>query len=30
MNLLFVAQTADFGCRVLFDADSVSVQDHRT
>jgi hypothetical protein len=30
MNLLSVAQTADSGCRVLFDADSVSVQDHHT
>jgi hypothetical protein len=25
MNLLSVTQTADSGCRVLFDADSVSV-----
>jgi hypothetical protein len=25
MNLLSIAQTADSGCRVLFDADSVSV-----
>jgi hypothetical protein len=25
MNLLSVAQTADSGCRVLFDVDSVSV-----
>jgi hypothetical protein len=30
MNPLSVAQTADSGCRVLFDADSVSVQDRHT
>jgi hypothetical protein len=30
MNLLSVAQTTDSGCCVLFDADSVSVQDHHT
>jgi hypothetical protein len=30
MNLLFAAQTANSGCRVIFDADSVSIQDRHT
>jgi hypothetical protein len=30
MNLLSVAQTVDSGCRIIFDADSVSVQDRHT
>jgi hypothetical protein len=30
MNLLSVAQTADSNCPVLFDADSVSIQDRHT
>jgi hypothetical protein len=30
MNLLSVAQTADSGCRVLFYADSLFVQDRHT
>jgi hypothetical protein len=30
MNLLSVAQTADSGCGVLSDVDSVSIQDHHT
>jgi hypothetical protein len=30
MNLLFVAQTADSGCHVLSDVDSVSIQDRHT
>jgi hypothetical protein len=30
MNLLSVGQTVDSGCRILFDVDSVSVQDRHT
>jgi hypothetical protein len=30
INLLSVAQTADSGCRVIFYADSISVQDRHT